>query len=516
MTARISLKDLMHLRTRDAIFLHAVPNRESGMKIAITDVNEAACTLLRYTAEEMCSMPLSDILGSHTTGAEYVSRILEDGHAISESIFTARDGSPVPVELETHRLDIDGTSLCMTIAHDISERQSTTKVLETTRRELEWANNAKHQFLANMNHELRTPLNGFLGMTQILMGTDLTPSQREYLSLSQDAARQLTKVLTDLLSLSNVESGSLELDATTFDLRSTLQSLVAPLSRQAEEKRLALSLDIADDVPGSIRGDVSKLRQILINLLFNALRFTEQGTVTLSVSVYETGTGKGRDCSLIFSVTDTGIGITPEKQETIFDSFALAEDYLTKEYGGAGLGLTISRQLAHIMQGSLSVDSEPGKGSTFSLVLPFEIRERTAPPSVRQVQTDETDETGLKILLAEDEQVNSIMASRLLKKAGHAVTIVGNGQQAIEALSSTPFDVVLMDVQMPVVNGIQATRIIRGGGVENVPKDLPIIGLTAFARPSEKKLFKDAGMEQVITKPYEADELIQAVGSIRR
>ena len=411
--------------------------------------------------------------------------------------------------------DVMQLSLFMEGMWRIVQRKRMEKALIEATQTARKASEAKSLFLANMSHELRTPLNGILGMTQILMGTDLTPSQQEYLSLSLEAGRHLTKVLTDLLSLSCVEAGRLELAQTEFNLPQTMDQLIAPLSPNAAEKSLILTLDIDPGVPTHLIGDAGKLRQILINLLFNAIKFTEEGEVGLTISKNGTSDEPDTDtCTLNFSVTDTGIGIPPEQHETIFDSFTLGEDYLTKQFGGTGLGLSISWHLADLMGGQITVDSALGKGSTFTLTLPFRVRHTTPHPTAAETAPATHHHGALSILLAEDEQVNSIMASRLLKKAGHSVTIVGNGQQAIEALSTTSFDLVLMDVQMPVINGIQATEIIRSGAVENVPKDLPIIGLTAFARASEKNRFMEAGMELIVTKPYEAEELIQAVATI--
>lgn len=503
----VSQKDILRTHTRDAAFLHDPPSAESGLTIPILETNDAATELLKYTAEEFRGMPFTDIIGSHTMGSEFVAMLLKDGQASCETMFTSREGFPVPVTVDSHILETEGGLRCLTIARDRSRMRKLEGALKEARDEAKRALETKHEFLANISHELRTPLNGFLGMTQILMGTDLTPSQREYLSLSQDAARRLTKVMSDLISLSCVETGDMEMVKSTFELHTLLNGLIAPLSRQAAEKSIALTLDIDPDVPDRIRGDSSKLRQILINLLFNSIRFTDEGEVTMSVTLAE-DTGLSDTCMIAFMVRDTGIGIPEEKQNSIFENFFLGEDYLTKEYGGAGLGLSISRQLAEVMDGVISVRSTPGEGSEFTLVVPFQI--------AAQLTEEDTVSQPLAILLAEDEQVNSIMASRLLKKEGHRVTIVGNGQQAIDALCSSAYDLVLMDVQMPVVNGVQATRIIRNGSVENVPRDLPIIGITAFARTSEKKQFIEAGMDRVITKPYEADELIRAVATTVR
>ncbi len=411
--------------------------------------------------------------------------------------------------------DVVQLSLIMQGMWRIIQRKRIEKDLIQARRSAEKANEVKSQFLANMSHELRTPLNGIMGMTQILLSTDMSADQQEYLNLSLDATRHLTRVLTDLLALSSIESGGIDLASANFNLPETMEALFKPLALQASDKELTLTMTIDPAVPAEVCGDAGKIRQVMINLLFNAIKFTDAGNITLDVTLLnEANKEDETTCHVCFSVTDTGIGIPLEQQDSIFESFTLGEDYMTKQYGGTGLGLSISRQLADIMGGTVNVNSTQGKGSTFTFTVPLAI------PSAGENQCVESPDSTpiltdpLNILLAEDEQVNSIMASRLLRKAGHSVTIVGNGQQAIEALTQANYDLILMDVQMPVVNGLEATKIIRKGAVEGAPKDIPIIGLTAFARSSEKQRFIKAGMERIVTKPYEADELMWTIAKV--
>ncbi|MDC0336364.1 ATP-binding protein [Pseudodesulfovibrio sp.] len=411
--------------------------------------------------------------------------------------------------------DVVQLSLIMEGTWRIIQRKRMEKDLIKARLAAETANEVKSQFLANMSHELRTPLNGIMGMTQILLSTDISPDQEEYLSLSLAATRHLTRVLTDLLALSSIESGGIALNSANFNLRETVETLVKPLTLQAADKALIMTTTIAPDIPSEVRGDASKLRQILINLLFNAIKFTDSGEISLNVSLVGSECVSDIErCEVRFSVSDTGIGIPLEQQESIFESFTLGENYMTKQYGGSGLGLSISRQLAEMMDGRIEVESAHGKGSTFSFTMPIFLPSKDSYISTSELQAKPKNDSTLNILLAEDEQVNSIMASRLLRKAGHSVTIVGNGQQAIEALATNQFDLILMDVQMPVVNGLEATKIIRSGAAEGAPKDIPIIGLTAFARDSEKTAFIEAGMERIVSKPYEADELMWTIAQV--
>ena len=264
-------------------------------------------------------------------------------------------------------------------------------------------------------------------------------------------------------------------------------------------------------MPTLVNGDEKKLRQILINLIYNAIKFTENGEVALTVNRTATTTGLFGDMAeLCFTVTDTGIGIPEDKLDSIFEPFVLGEDYLTKRYGGTGLGLSISRELATAMGGNITARSTPGRGSAFTLTLPFVLREASGG-SCAIVDPTDIDLPPLNILIAEDERVNALVTSGILKKHGHAVTMVDNGQHAIDALIKTPFDLVLMDVQMPVINGLEVTEIIRRGAAESVDRDIPIIGLTAYATDADIRLCLEAGMDSVVTKPFKAGELLSAI-----
>lgn len=407
--------------------------------------------------------------------------------------------------------DVAYVSLPMDGVWRIVQRKRMEEDIVKAMTDAERANKAKSQFLANMSHELRTPLNGIMGMTQLLLGTEVTNEQKEYLTLSMEASLHLSKVMTSLLDLSSIETGAVALAPINFNLPDTLESLIKPLTLQAADKSLILLHEIGPDVPVLINGDEKKLRQILINLIYNAIKFTETGEVVLTVKRTATTTGLlGDMAELRFTVTDTGIGIPEDKLESIFEKFVLGEDYLTKRYGGTGLGLSISRELATAMGGKITVQSLPNHGSAFTLTLPFLLRDAKggscaiSDPSISPSKP-------LNILVAEDEQVNALVTSGILKKNGHTVTVVSNGQHAIDILMKKTFDVVLMDVQMPVINGLEVTEIIRRGAAENVPHDIPIIGLTAYATDADRKLCLDAGMDSVVTKPFEASDLLMAI-----
>ena len=373
-------------------------------------------------------------------------------------------------------------------------------------REARQADRAKTQFLANMSHELRTPLNGIMGMTQLLLGTEgLTGEQKEYLTLSLESSVQLSGVLSSLLDLSNIESGGTGLNCVDFDPSAIIHSAVDPLLHQAETKQLLLQCRLSPDLPNRVRGDAEKLRQVLINLVHNAVKFTENGTITVSASCNPEADRPDR-VSLSIAVADTGVGIAEDKHESVFESFMLGEEYLTKRYSGAGLGLAISRKLAGIMDGTIDLESRQGQGSVFTLTVPLQ-----PCPGRADACSAEERARNLNILVAEDEEVNALVTSQLLRNNGHAATVVDNGQQAIDALMDGGFDLVLMDVQMPVINGMEVTEIIRSGAAEGIDTDIPIIGLTAYAGEEDRKRFLTAGMNKVVTKPFDAGELLDAV-----
>jgi CheY-like chemotaxis protein len=291
-----------------------------------------------------------------------------------------------------------------------------------------------------------------------------------------------------------------------FDLAEVIRSAVDPLLRQAEIKGLRLRCDLDRGLPAMARGDAEKLRQVLINMVHNAVKFTENGSITVTASCEPVADAPDR-VSLRVAVADTGVGIPDDKREAVFESFMLGEEYMTKRYSGAGLGLAISRKLAGIMDGIIDLESRPGEGSVFTLTVPLQ----RCSDRADECAAGEKGRRNLNILVAEDEEVNALVTSQLLRNHGHAATVVDNGQQAIDALMDGGFDLVLMDVQMPVINGMEVTEIIRSGAAEGIDADIPIIGLTAYAGEEDRKRFLTAGMNRVVTKPFDAGELLEAV-----
>jgi PAS domain S-box-containing protein len=461
----------------------------------VLNVNRRACEIYGFTREEFLRISLASISVDAARGRQQIRETLEGGvYHNFESVQYRKDGSRMFLEINAATVEYEGRPAIISINRDVTERRRA-EALRLAKEAAERTARAKAQFLANMSHEIRTPMAGVIGLSDLLLATDLDERQSQYARLIQSSTGSLLRVIDDILDFSKIEAGKLAFEDVPFDLRATLGEVVEILRLSAMAKGTTLELSVAEELPGWVRGDPGRLRQVLMNLVGNAVKFTEEG----SVSVQAEQAGDGR---LRVQVRDSGIGIPLEAQGQLFELFSQGDGSTSRRFGGTGLGLAISKRIVEAMGGEIGFESARGKGSTFWIRVPLV---PGAPPEPAERAAGRP--AGARILTVEDNPINQLVITEQLKHLGYQVTAVGNGLEALEALASEEFDLVLMDCQMPHLDGYEATEHIRR--LPGRVSQIPIIALTAHAIREELDRCLEVGMNDYITKPFRG-EVLQA------
>jgi PAS domain S-box-containing protein len=463
----------------------------------VLNVNPRACEIYGFSREEFIGMSLERISENAARGRQHVLATLERGVFYNfETVQLRKDGSRMFLEINASAIEYEGRPAILSINRDVTERRRAEE-LRLAKEAAEQADQAKGRFLANMSHEIRTPMAGILGLIGLLRKTGLSTQQRDYAELIQSSATSLLRLIDDILDFSRIDAGALALERVRFDLKNTLSEIVDLLRFTAGSRDTELDLTCGDDVPEWVWGDPARLRQVLTNLIGNALKFTPAGTVDVEVSRLPDG-------RLRFVVRDTGIGIPMESQGRIFGLFSQADSSTSRRFGGTGLGLAISKRIVEQMGGEIGFESRPGEGSTFWLILGLE---PAAPPDLSVPAAVRPAGPHHRILVAEDNVINQLVVVEQLAAMGYDTVAVHNGCEALQALESGDFALVLMDCQMPDLDGYEATRRIREGPEKN--RRIPIVALTAHATREDLDRCLAAGMNDYLTKPFVEETLRQ-------
>ena len=476
--------------------------------------NHFAEVLYQWKADEVLGKSIVETIvpeGKSGLIKGVIEDIIRYGYRESEHMVRRKDGSLFPAFYVFNALkDRKGRSMgFVSVSIDLTERKKVEQDLRLAKERAESATKAKSEFLANMSHEIRTPMNAVIGLTGLLLNTNIDSEQRDYIETIRSSGDSLLAVISDILDFSKIEGGMLDLEKEPFDLQKCLEASLNMVAQAALRKGLLLGFSIEPNVPRRLLGDLTRLKQILVNLLGNAVKFTKAGEIFVSVSSRPED-GKHE---IHFAVKDTGIGISKDLMSRLFQSFSQVDASTTRKYGGTGLGLAISKNLAELMGGRIWAESEPGKGSVFYFTIQAEASPDPIPEEPQEgalllpAGLDHEAKKHLCILLAEDNAVNQKVAIRMLERLGYKADIAANGLQVLGALQSHPYDVVLMDVQMPEMDGLEATRRIR-----RMPGRQPyIIAMTAHAMKGDREECLEAGMNDYVSKPVRIEELQIAI-----
>ena len=490
--------------------------------------NSNLSALLRLPPEQVRGRAFLDFV-AHIDQAQYGHLLFQarQGTAKGEVLLRTASKKVVPVHLSLNTLHLGEEPIISLLITDLSEQKVTEKlraslaermrveqVLRQAKAEADVANQAKSEFLANMSHEIRTPMNGVLGMTDLALSDDIPQSTRDYLLLVKRSGTALLEIINDILDLSKIESGKIILASKPFALREGLESMFTTFQMSARGKSLNFDHTFGPEVPNHLTGDLGRLRQVLTNLIGNAVKFTEKGAVRVSVELDRQPAASG-STRLVFTVKDDGIGIAKDRLEDVFEPFSQAGLSSHAEYGGTGLGLSISKSLAEMMGGKIWVESVVGEGSSFHFSAVFGLSEGPIPAEPQALPAASPASGQLRILLAEDDMINRIYVTTLLKRLGHQVEDAGTGREALEKLRAGDFDLVLMDMRMPDMGGQEALLAIRQGVAGQDKARVKVVALTAFALKGDKERLLELGMDDYLSKPIDNEELNRVLAGIR-
>ena len=478
-------------------------------ELKIEWVNEAFCTMTGYSflevkgsSGEVLRKDAKKIFASE----EVMQQVLNDKKSFTyENQYCTKSGTEYWVLTTlTPIIDVDGNiNKVIAIESDITANKKVEQELTLAKEKAEESKRVKEEFLANMSHEIRTPLNGIKGFTDLLVKNKHYPDQEQYLDAITFSTKNLLAIINDILDFSKIEAGKMEIEKTVFYLRDLIESIFNSFVFQAEDKGVIISKDIEGKIPESLLGDPVRINQVITNLMSNALKFTENGSVHLSV---EEVNRVDDNVDLLFKVKDSGIGIPPDKQKTIFDSFSQASTSTTRKYGGTGLGLAIVKNIVNLFGGEIRVESKEGIGSTFIFNLNLQVAEDQNIVRENKNPELDIDLSGLNVLVAEDYPMNQLLINETLSSWNFEVEIVENGKLAFEKMQENEYDLVLMDVNMPEMGGLEATKLIREK-LDEPKKSIPIIAMTAGALKGDKEECINAGMNDYVSKPFDQDEL---------
>jgi PAS domain S-box-containing protein len=467
----------------------------------IIDVNQSGLSSYGYTYEEFLKLNIRDLRAEGIITQDFIEK-LDKGSTFYETVHYRKDRSTFPVEISTKGADIGGKRVIVSIIRDITERKVVESSLKSAKESAEIANKAKSEFLANMSHEIRTPINGIVGMVDLTLATELSNEQRENLMIVKSCTNSLVKVINDILDFSKLEARKLVIENINFNIKSLIEETIKVHSPSAIKKGIELNYTFASTIPQYVIGDPSRLQQILNNLISNAVKFTEIGEVWIKIKEIK---NHDNELEIQFTVEDTGIGISEDNIVMLFKSFSQLDGSITRRFGGTGLGLAISKQLSEIMGGRLWVESKTAIGSKFYLTLKFTIGAKIETQPTKILRLKNIDRP-YSILLAEDDKVNQMVITRILKERGYLVDTADNGLQAVEMCLENSYDAILMDIQMPVMDGIEATKRIKERN-----KCTPIIAITAYALKGDREKFLAHGMDEYVSKPIRIEELYSVI-----